>query len=269
MENISLPSSVIFTLGNIAITNAMLTAFLLTVVFLIVGLSLRKNYGIVPSRFQVIMEALMDYIYTNIKSSFGSEEKASKFFPMLMSMFLFILVMNQLALVPFIFNVVVGEVSLFRLSTSDLSMTFVFALFIIVLSHILAFKVAPLQHANFWIRLKPILTIRKPKDIGSALFDLFFWVLDLIGEAAKVLSLSFRLFGNVFAGEVMVVVIAGLSAYTMFIVPVPFIAISLFSGLIQALVFVFLSAQYIAGTIAQYENTKEEKMENGEGVVTA
>lgn len=258
METISLPSAILFNIGPIHVTNALLTAFVLTLVFFFVMLKAKRKYGLVPSRFQMVMELGIDYIWQNVKSAFKDEEKAKRFFPMLMTIFLFIIVANQLSLIPLVFNIVVGDVKVFRLPTSDLSMTFAFALFIVILSNALAFKMAPIQHLGKFINIKGFFKIKKPGDIGTAVLDLFFGVLDIISELAKVLSLSFRLFGNVFAGEVMVVVIAGLSAYTAYLVPIPFIVLSVFSGLIQALVFVFLSTQYMAITISDYEKEDEK-----------
>ncbi|HMR01506.1 MAG TPA: F0F1 ATP synthase subunit A, partial [Candidatus Gracilibacteria bacterium] len=111
---------------------------------------------------------------------------------------------------------------------------------------------------NF-IKIGSILKIRKPADVGQALLDIFLGLLDIVGELAKVISLSARLFGNIFAGEVMVVVIASLSVFTRYIVPVPFYLLGLLSGLIQALVFAVLSLSFIAGM----HNTIEEAVEQG------
>ncbi len=254
MEHISLPSAILFTIAGVPITNALLTAFVITALFLIVALVAKRGYGIVPSKFQVVVEAGIEYIWGNVRSAFKTEERARQFFPMLMTIFLFILIANQFSLIPLIFNIVLSDgVSLFRLPTSDLSMTIAFSLFVVILSNILAFKLAPLGHLGKFINIKGFLKIRKPGDIGMALLDFFFGILDVVSEIAKVLSLSFRLFGNIFAGEVMVLVIASLSAWTTYIVPLPFMVLSIFSGVIQALVFVMLSMQYIAITIADHE----------------
>lgn len=262
MEHISLPSAILFTIVGIPITNALLTAFVITILFLIVALVAKRNYGLVPSRFQVVVEMLIDYIWSNVRNAFKSEARAKQFFPMLMTIFLFILVANQFSLIPLIFNIVLSDgVNLLRLPTSDLSMTIAFSLWIVIISNALAFKLAPIGHLGKYINIKGFLNIKKPGDIGMALLDLFFGVLDVVSEIAKVLSLSFRLFGNIFAGEVMVLVIASLSAWTTYIVPLPFMVLSIFSGVIQALVFVMLATQYIAITINDHEEKKENTSE--------
>ena len=90
-------------------------------------------------------------------------------------------------------------------------------------------------------------------DLPNVLLQLFLGVLNIIGELAKVISLSARLFGNIFAGEVMVGVIAGLSFYTMFFVPIPFIFLSIFSGIVQAFVFSYLSLSFMSDIIKSVE----------------
>jgi F-type H+-transporting ATPase subunit a len=143
----------------------------------------------------------------------------------------------------------------FRVPTANLALTVGLALAVVVAANILAFSISPIRHIQQFIVIKPLLAARTPSAFGLAFIDFFLGFLNIISEFAKVFSLSFRLFGNIFAGEVMVAVIAGLSAYTHFIAPIPFVALSIFSGFIQAFVFVLLSIQYIAGSIAAVEQS--------------
>jgi len=100
--------------------------------------------------------------------------------------------------------------------------------------------------------------VRSVAGLLKALLDIFLGFMDIIGELAKIVSLSARLFGNVFAGEAMVAVITGISAYTQFIVPMPFYILSAFSGLIQALVFAILALSFISG---MHNSIRSQKME--------
>jgi F-type H+-transporting ATPase subunit a len=102
------------------------------------------------------------------------------------------------------------------------------------------------------------LKIRSPKQAFDAVLGLFLGALDIIGEFAKVLSLSGRLFGNLFAGDVMVAVIISLASFTQFIVPIPFMFLSIFSGIVQAAVFTMLSILFIAGTSGGYLLEREK-----------
>ncbi|MBS4051452.1 MAG: F0F1 ATP synthase subunit A, partial [Methylomonas sp.] len=75
--------------------------------------------------------------------------------------------------------------------------------------------------------------------------DAFAGILEFIGEGAKIISFSFRLFGNVFAGEVLLVIIGALVPY---VAPVPFLGLELFVGLIQALIFAVLSMLFVSAS---------------------
>lgn len=256
--HISLPAEPVLTLFNVPVTNATLTALVLTVAFALLGWWLKRGMGMVPSKPQIILEELYKYILEQLENAFPTKEQAKKFLPFYLTMLLFILVANQLSLIPIIFQIVSGETPLLRLPTSDLSLTIGLAAFVVIFANILAFKAAPIGHLGKFINIKGFFSIKKPGDFGQALLDLFLGLMDIVSEIAKILSLSFRLFGNIFAGEVMVGVIVSLSAFTMFIVPIPFIFLSVFAGVIQAFVFVLLSIEFIAGTIREYQTEEQE-----------
>jgi F-type H+-transporting ATPase subunit a len=77
---------------------------------------------------------------------------------------------------------------------------------------------------------------------------------------AKVISVSCRLFGNLFAGDVMVAVIISLSKFTEFIVPIPFLFLGIFSGFVQAFVFTLLSLQFVSSTYNTAYANREERL---------
>lgn len=249
MIDIRLPADVLFSIGPVNVTNGHLTAFTITLLFGVIALAMRSRISLVPGRVQVAFEMLTEFLMGQLESAFGDRRRAEKFFPLLMTCMLFILIANQFSLIPFVSNIVVGEVPLFRTPTSDLAMTLALALFIVGLANVLALSIAPLHHIGNFIRIAPLFKARSVGEFAKAVLDVLLGGLDIIGELAKVLSLSGRLFGNIFAGEVMVAVISGLSAYTQFLAPIPFYFLSLFSGLIQAFVFVLLSTQFIAGSV--------------------
>ena len=97
-----------------------------------------------------------------------------------------------------------------------------------------------------------------------AFLEFFLGLLDIIGEVAKLASLSTRLFGNMFAGSIIVLIIGGLASFTQFIVPMPFIVLGILSGFVQAFVFVMLSIIFISSTLqgAQPSEILEEAGEN-------
>ncbi len=245
----SLIAEPLFFIGPVGISNSMLGAFISTFVLLgLVFLATRKVV-FVPTRLQLVFEVLFEFMLAQLISAFGSEKRARKFFPLLITILLFITIANQLSLVPLIYQITYEGKSVLRTATADLSLTIGLALFVVVLSQILSFAASPLGHIGKYIRIEGFIKARSVKDFANATLEFLLGLLDIIGEISKVLSLGFRLFGNVFAGEVLVVVIAGLSAYTSMIVPVPFMLLSILSGFIQAFVFTLLSIQFIASSL--------------------
>lgn len=259
MPDISLPSSVLFHIGPIAITNSLLSAFVIGAVMILFAWLARRRMGIVPTRIQSLLEVIFEYIFSQIEIAFGSKERAQKFFPLFMTMLLFITVANQFALIPLVASIMYGETPLLRTATSDLSLTIALALLVVIMAHVIALSISPIKHIGNFIKIGSFLKVRSFGDLGNAILEFALGLLDIVSEFAKILSLSCRLFGNIFAGEVMVAVIASLTIWTTFIVPIPFIFLSLFSGFVQAFVFTLLSIQFIAGTVRGHLDTLEER----------
>jgi F-type H+-transporting ATPase subunit a len=256
MTDIRLPADILFSLGPIGVTNGHLAAFSITVAFSLVGLLSYKRLRLVPGRLQSSIELLVEFMLDRVESAFGDKKTARKFFPLLMTSLLFILIANQFSLIPLVGNIVTGETPVLRSPTSDLAMTLALSLFVVVLANVLAFSISPLHHIGNFIKVAPLFRARSLGELARAVLDFLLGLLDIISEFAKIISLGGRLFGNIFAGEVMVAVIAGLSIYTQFLAPIPFIFLSLFSGVIQAFVFVLLATQFIAGSIGSAKEAK-------------
>jgi F-type H+-transporting ATPase subunit a len=107
----------------------------------------------------------------------------------------------------------------------------------------------PLKHIGNFIKVKQFFKIKSLKDLPMAFLDFFLGLLDIVGEVAKLASLSTRLFGNIFAGMVIIMIIQGLSAYSQFLAPVPFLVLSTLSGFVQAFVFAMLSILFVSSSI--------------------
>lgn len=253
--DISLAAEPITRIGPFPIYNSFLAMSVVTVLLIFLAIFVNRSTKIIPGRFQVFLEFVIDFIYTQVKTAFGSEKRARVFFPLLMTIFVVITIANQLSILPLIYQVTLDGKAILRTATADLMLTMALALLVVIVGQIISFKHSPLAHLGKYLKFGSILKIRSPKDVGTAILDIFLGLLDIIGEISKVLSMSFRLFGNVFAGEVLVLVISSLSAYTRFIVPVPFMIISIFSGFVQALVFTLLAIQFISGMLPP-EDTK-------------
>lgn len=263
MTDISLPAHVFFHIGPLPITDGLLGALTVSFVILLGGFLSARKFSIVPNRVQVIFEIISEYMLGLLETAFGSREDAEKFFPLFMTLLIFIAVCNQITIVPFIFEVTYNGFDILRQPTSDLAQPLAMSILIFFVSNILALKVSPIKHISNFFPIGDVLKARTAGDLMQALINMFVGFLNVFGEIAKVISLACRLFGNIFAGNAMLAVIISLSAFTQFIVPIPFIFLGIFSGFVQAFVFALLSIQFTAGAIqgAMPANPKNEAEE--------
>ncbi|PIQ79102.1 hypothetical protein COV81_03215 [Candidatus Peregrinibacteria bacterium CG11_big_fil_rev_8_21_14_0_20_41_10] len=250
IPKIQISPDILFNVGPIAVTNTMLGLLIVNVILLLLVVWVRKGAGLIPSRIQIVIEEIMSFFINTLTAAFGSEKEARRYLPVIITIFIVFLIANQFSILPIISELTSGnDVSLFAVPTKDFSLTIAVALFVVGLANVIALRVAPIKHIGGFIKIKPFLKVRSLSDLGNAGLEFFLGLLDIIGEIAKVVSLSARLFGNVLAGELMVLIITYMASFTNFIIPIPFIFLSAFSGLIHAFVFPLLSVQYLAGTI--------------------
>jgi F-type H+-transporting ATPase subunit a len=250
IPEIHLPSQEIFTISGLSVSNTMLGTLVTSVLLLIMVVVIRRKAGLIPSRSQMMMELTMDFFVDKLEAAFGDKERAMKAFPLIFTIFIFLLMANQFTLLPFMESIVTADgVNLFRTPTSDYSLPIALTILVWVLSHVIALSVSPLKHIGNFIKIEGFFKIRKLKDIPMACLDFFLGLMDIVGEVAKLASLSTRLFGNIFAGEVIIAIISGLMIYTQYLVPIPFLGLSVLAGLVQAFVFAMLSILYISSAL--------------------
>ncbi len=244
-------------LGPLPVTNSLLTAWIAVAVLVIFSLVLRSRLQRVPRGIQNFFEVIVDGALNMADTITNDRAKTLKFFPIVFALFLFILLNNWMGLLPGIGTVgFIAQhdghnvlVPFFRGGTADLNTTLALALFAVVGSHIAGvFMIGFWQHLNKFININAIIEIPKKvlKDPTVILVNpikAFVGLIEIIGEAAKVASLSFRLFGNVFAGEVL---LASMAALVAFLVPIPFMFLELIVGIIQALIFAVLTLVYMS-----------------------
>lgn len=249
-EHVSLPSTNIIEWGGFHITNSVLAAFLCTGIIIVLILLARRKASLIPTRMQSLFESIVSFFLDSLEAAFGSRERARRYLPIFLTFILLIAVANQFSIIPLVMSIKFdGHAFLFRVPTSDWSMTIALAIFAIIGSHIIALSISPFKHIGHFFRFQYIWKIRKFTDVLNALLEIFIGILEVIGEVAKIISLSARLFGNIFAGEVMVVMIGSIAAFTQFIFPMPFIGLGIFVGFVQAYVFTLLTMQFMGGSI--------------------
>jgi len=213
---------------SLPITNTLLVGWMAMVILTLASLLATAKVKMVPTGLQNFFEAIIEPFY-NLAKDLAGEKKVKVFFPFVATFFLYIIVSNWLGLLPGFGTITYHKEPILRAPNSDLNMTLGLALISAVTTHIFAVKYLGIKNYLLrWVALNPIF--------------LFVGFLEIISEVTKLVSLSFRLFGNIFAGEVVLSTVAGIFA---FIVPLPFYFLEIVVGFVQAAVFAMLTLVFM------------------------
>lgn len=266
MTEIHIPTmapEVLFHLGPVNITNTMINAWIAVFVFFILGIMVYRSVKLKPGKLQNACELVLEMLLPYFDQVTGDRKKTIRFLPIAGTIFFFILLSNWLGLLPGTGSVTVGHNFLLRPANTDLNLTVAMALVSVISSHIFGFiTIGFFSHSGKFLQFKALLTAfgKFKEGIGAgilaifiALIEFMVGIIEIVSEASKVLSLSLRLFGNIFAGEVLITVI---SALVVAVVPTPFMLLELLVGLIQAAVFAMLTLVYL--TVASEKPHGEE-----------
>ncbi len=247
--DLSVTPNIVFALGPINVTSGHLGLMFLSTVLLIWAFYTRAKADLVPTRSQVFFEAVFEWFDEKVIMS--TPERYRKFnFAMAVTLFLMILLCNFHSFYPFLDYITYNGERVFSTPTAHMSMPLALGLFVVLLSQAIAIITHPLKHIANYIQFHKFLKVRSVPQFFNTLIEVFLGLLDIIGEIAKIVSISARLFGNMVSGALMSAVIIGLSAYTQFIAPIPFYALGFLAALIQAVVFALLASLYFGGTLA-------------------
>ncbi|MBI5019708.1 F0F1 ATP synthase subunit A [Candidatus Gottesmanbacteria bacterium] len=298
--HISLAAEQIATFYGMPITNSYLTTLIVMVLLIVLSVMATRKMTMIPGNAQLIAESIVGGLYDFFSAIAGKHIK--QFFPLVATLFLFILVANWVGLLPGVGTIgftetaeakevavaepetvsetapaaakvddhapvaVDGEkpeeagtsaaaegeeagahgetkfVPLFRAATADLNMTLALALVSVIAMQYFGFRTLGAHYASRFVNFKD------PIMFGVG-------ILELASDISKVVSFAFRLFGNIFAGEVLLAVLAFLIP---FIVPLPFLFMELFVGVVQALVFSMLSTAFFNVAVSHGEEEHAE-----------
>lgn len=214
------------------VTNTLLDTLLVDMILIASTLLIVRKLKLIPNLIQNAVEYIIESFY-NLTESIA-QNRTQKIFPYFMTFFLFIIIANWSGLIPGVGSIGFFEnkklIPILRSSTSDLNTTFALAIVSAIATHVISIKIIGFKHyINRYFSFNPL--------------NLFIGVLEIISEITKVISLSFRLFGNIFAGEVVLFTTASIFA---FLFPVPFLLLEIIVGLVQALVFSMLTMVFMA-----------------------
>jgi F-type H+-transporting ATPase subunit a len=233
--NISLAPDILFYMGTTPITNTFFWSVVVSLFLMIFFVLIIKKLKDVPSGIQNIIEMLIEGSYSFVESIIGPGKKAKRVFPLVATMFIFIVFSNLLVYIPgqsaFTLDTADGPVAIFRAVMSDYGLVLMMTLVSVIIMQIIAIAISgPFGYIGKFLNFKSPLKF-------------FLGIMDLIGEIAKIVSLSFRLFGNIFAGEVLGAVMLFLFP---FFTPLPFMFLGLLTAVVQGFVFSVLTLVFIS-----------------------
>lgn len=290
LPEVHLAPQPVFDIGGFTVTNTLLSAWLTTVVvILLFGLGARKA-SIIPGRFQGFIEMFIDALFGFIKGVAG-ERYARKFFPILATIFIFVAFNAWMALLPiyptvgfYVEGTVVEEdghlvieanhhhyefeydednppavgsharaehisTHLFRSAGTDINMPLALAIIAFLFFEIWGFKAHGFGHLKEFFR-------------GPNPLDTFIGLIELLSHFIRVISFTFRLFGNMLAGEIVLFMMTFL---LVFMVPIAFYGLELLVGGVQALIFMGLTLVFAVMSVASHEAHEHEE-EHSEAV---
>ena len=261
-----LPAEVVFHLFGFPITNSIIAAWI-TIVFL-VGFSyaVTRRMKLIPGRLQSIFEFLLGWLYDFCCSAAG-EKNGRRFFPVVTTIFLFVIMNAWLGLLPGYGSIIVhtaeGEVHLLRPANTDINMPLALAVMSVVITQYFGFRTLGRRYVAKFVNVGTFFrsagqVVRGKVGAGlSGMFTgviaIFVGFLELLSEFIHVVSFTFRLFGNMTAGEILILV-------AVFLVPwlfaLPFYGLELLIGFLQALIFGGLTLIFLTLAVASHEEEK-------------
>ena len=271
-QEVTLFAEPVLHIGDFAVTNALLTSYFAVFIIIVLSIVLRSKLNTIPGKIQSVFEMVVEGALDMCDQVTNNRALSVKIFPIAISVFFFILVNNWLGIMPLGGFGILEEgkhgllfVPFLRGGTADINTTIALAVMAVIGANLFGvFSIGLWKTFNKYVNLKVLggifTKVRKdPTIILVAPITFFVGLIEIVGEFAKIASLSFRLFGNVFAGEVLLVSMAALVAY---IVPIPFLFLEILVGVIQALIFSILLVVYF--TIGASDHDEHEEHEKHE-----
>jgi F-type H+-transporting ATPase subunit a len=268
----------IFYIGGFPVSNTLLCTWISILILVLVFFTATRYKSLVPTRYQSAVEMAVEYMRGLVESVSG-KTKGRKFFPLVAALFLFIVVSNMLDILPGVDTVgaidgagiqslhlsattcsqqflgflpncqpvagflLFGQISnqvipWIRPNTSDLNLTLSMALVAVITCQVFGFvTLGAKEHLNKYINLR---ALRKLNFEGF--IEFFVGILEIVSELSRIISFSFRLFGNIFAGSAVLAVFAFILP---FVADIAFIPLEMFVAVVQALVFALLTLVFL------------------------
>lgn len=238
----TLASETIAHIGAFEVRNTLVMSWLAMIVLIGIAVAARSGgYKLIPGRFQAAVEFVVESLFNFFDSILQDLNKTRRVFPMVATFFLFIIIANWMGILPGVGSITVKgmhdghlmDIPIFRSMNADINVTLAFSLISVIATQVLGIAAIGIRpHIGKYL----IAPWKSP-------IMFFVGLLEFIGEFARLISFAFRLFGNIFAGEMLLVVVSFIVPY---LIPIPFLGLEIFVGFIQALVFSLLTLAFIS-----------------------
>ena len=231
--------------NDISISNSIFTAWLVMAVLIVLGGLAGRAVGEVPGRLQGFFELIVQFLVDFMKDAGGPQ--VVRFLPLFGTLFLFALFSNWLGVVP-----LVGQIELLHSPTADYHTNLGLALTGFVWYQAAGIRQNGLSYFTRWLNFP---AFKEGPLVGSVML-VFVGPIELFSELFRILTLTLRLWGNIWGGEIVLAVLSALVLVPSFVLP--FVALELFIGFIQAFVFAFLVLLYIILALESHGEGHEE-----------
>ncbi|MEK9157406.1 MAG: F0F1 ATP synthase subunit A [Patescibacteria group bacterium] len=277
----ALAAEQIFSFAGFPITNSMINAWIAVVFFVGVAFVVSRRKGaLVPRGIHNVFEAALVWYLEQMDGVTSDRKKSRAFLPLVGTIFFFLLFSNWIGLMPGTGTIgvwgmatsvatdVVGHggvelLPLLRPVGADLNMTLALAVLSLVYVQFTGIRIQGfINYFSKFVNIRGIFRAipKGPMAFITAVIEFFVGIIEIASEFAKVASLSLRLFGNVFAGEVLIGVMLGLVS---FLVPIPFMFLEILVGFIQATVFSTLVLVFLVIATESHDDHGHEESHDG------
>lgn len=244
--HIDIKTAPLFSIGDFHVTNAMITGaislvVMLAIFFYVVSMVKRGRYNRFVGLFQWAFEGMLGQVYSIIPD----RKLARKIAPFALTIFFYVLISYWMSILPGLESIKWNDVPILRSIAADMNFTFALAILSLIVTQFYAIKtLGGIGNIKRYLR-NPF------KDpIGA-----FEGILELIGEISRYAALSLRLFGNCFAGEVLLLIMSAMTGYFATLTLPIFMAFELFIGFIQAYVFFVLTVIFTALATSHHDSS--------------
>ena len=233
--HVSLAAEKLGDFFGIPITNTLVTSWIVIAILVSIAFIIGRSPKLIPSRFQILLEEIITYVHTFMRETLDNDVVARRYLPLLATLFLFIATSNLLEFTPGIGSIGFFEaggefVPLFRSVNTDLNVTLALAIIVVIV-----IEFAGIIALGFWRYAGKFINFTSPVNFIVG-------IIELVSEISRLVSFSFRLFGNIFAGEVLLAVA---TYFVPYVLPSGLMGFEMFVGFVQAAVFALLTLFFI------------------------